>query len=142
MKLLVPSKGPLCKILEGEENATQIKGPYKENSLWGEKGGSLPTRTRREKKGVAGGGSKRALYSTQGFGLPLSRSPKAKAEAEHKKNVAWFGAKKNLGTAHKKGGCFRRTFLATTSSKDNGRDKKGAKVSHSPDPLPFKRHTP
>ena len=95
------------------------------------------------KKGVVGG-SKRALWRTQGFGLPLSRSPKARAEAEHKKKcVAWFGAKKNLRTAHKKGGCFRRTFLlATTASKDNGRDKKGAKVSLPPrsDPIPFKRH--
>ncbi len=105
MKLLVPSKGPLCKILEGEENATQIKGPYKEKFSMGGKRRFLANKNKEGgKKGVVGG-SKRALYSAQGFGLLLSRSPKAKAEAEHKKKVCGLvWGKKKLGTAHKKGG--------------------------------------
>ncbi len=54
MKLLVPSKGPLCKILEREENATQIKGPYRKKFSMGRKRRFLANKNKGGKERCSG----------------------------------------------------------------------------------------
>ena len=73
----------------------KLRGRTGKNSLWGEKGGSLPTRTRGGKKGVVGG-SKRALWRTRFWPSSLPLSQGESGGGAHKKVCGLVWGKNNL----------------------------------------------